>query len=945
MSNTIESLELEIVSNSDSAAKGIDALAESLGKLKNATKNSGLKGLATDMGKLNDATNKMKQTNNKASKSFTDLFHVIKSGAQSIKKVTKILWSAIEKSMDYTENMNLFAVAISSSVDPKETTEKTTEAMKQAVTEAIGYAEQVSDAMGIDTSEWIRAQGVFQTLATGFGVAGDRATVMSTNLTQLGYDLASFYNMDVETAMLKLKSGLAGELEPLRDIGYDLSQAKLEATALELGITKSVSAMTQAEKAQLRYHAILTQVSTAHGDMARTIQDPANQMRIFKAEINKTAREIGNAFIPVLQAVLPTAIAVTKVIGELAKIIASLGGYEAEDPTERIMENTGTTQENLEGAQEEAKKLKNYMLGFDELNVINSDTGSALEDASGWVDFDLQTYEFLPEGMKNDINDIVDKMKEWLGITDEIDSWAELFDTRLGGILKTVGAIGIAFLTWKVVAGVVDVVTSISTTISKISNLFGKGKSSGDKSGDVATASSKISETTTKLKGLVQNLALGIVVIAEVIAAAALIVGGIWLLGVMLEQVGIAWQPVIDNGVNVLAALGLGTAVLALVGVGTALLGSVGTTLIVNLALGIAMLALVGVASALFIAEIIVVGLLLDEVGKAWQPVIDNGETITNAILIGTGLLIGIGVVAALLGVASVATAGLLPVAIGLGTIMLILLTEAFVGFTDNLVTVANQLSEYLHPALDKASAILPDVTKNMSDFTVFMGDFAGEVVKFSISGAISGISSTIGTIIGFFTGDPIESMTKEVESQNNQFDKLIAQLEKAIPKINKAINLTRQYNTAMSNYGNISGGNGGTLSSFFSGIGDAIGSLFRGSSATNSAVSVSIPAYASGGFPEQGQMFIAREAGAEMVGNIGRRTAVANNDQIVASISGGVAEANEEQNGLLREQNALLRAILEKDSGVYLDGKNLANSVEKYQRERGRVLITGGVI
>ena len=76
------------------------------------------------------------------------------------------------------------------------------------------------------------------------------------------------------------------------------------------------------------------------------------------------------------------------------------------------------------------------------------------------------------------------------------------------------------------------------------------------------------------------------------------------------------------------------------------------------------------------------------------------------------------------------------------------------------------------------------------------------------------------------------------------------------------------------------------------------------------------IPLLAEGGFPEQGQMFIAREAGAEMVGNIGRRTAVVNNEQIVASISGGVAEANEEQNALLREQNSLLRALLEKDTG-----------------------------
>jgi hypothetical protein len=107
----------------------------------------------------------------------------------------------------------------------------------------------------------------------------------------------------------------------------------------------------------------------------------------------------------------------------------------------------------------------------------------------------------------------------------------------------------------------------------------------------------------------------------------------------------------------------------------------------------------------------------------------------------------------------------------------------------------------------------------------------------------------------------------------------------------------------------------------------------------------INIPRLADGGFVNEGQLFIAREAGAEMVGNIGRKTAVANNDQIVAGIAGGVAQANEEQNALLREQNSLLRALLEKDSGVYLDGKNLTNSVEKYQRERGRVLIAGGVV
>ena len=108
----------------------------------------------------------------------------------------------------------------------------------------------------------------------------------------------------------------------------------------------------------------------------------------------------------------------------------------------------------------------------------------------------------------------------------------------------------------------------------------------------------------------------------------------------------------------------------------------------------------------------------------------------------------------------------------------------------------------------------------------------------------------------------------------------------------------------------------------------------------------ITMPTYAEGGFPETGQTFIARENGIpEMVGTIGRRTAVANNEQIVESVASGVAEANGEQNALLREQNALLRALLEKDSGVYLDGRSLSDSVDKYKREQGRVLIAGGVI
>ena len=739
-----------------------------------------------------------------------------------------------------------------------------------------------------------------------------------------------------------------------------------------------------------------------------------------------------------LNAVLPYAIALTRVIGSLAKGIASLFGYKEEEKdngSKEMADNTGAVTENIEDAQNELKKLKSYMLGIDELNIINPNTEA--EDPMGWVDFDLYDYDFLEGLVETKVDAIVVKMREWLGITEEIDSWADVFDTKLGRILTSVGLVAAGLALWKVgsliwknldtlsitlgavllidsvmatfqeglswetilggalggaligagigfklggwqgaiggmiigigvslvingitsmisegvdVENVLTTVVGVITTaagIMTVIKLFNATHKNPDKplaeaGENITKVSDGTSSLTSNLKNLATNLAWGIVIIAEVAIAAGLIVGAIWGLGLLLEQVGIAWQPVIDNGATVAIAIGIGTGLLVAIGIATALLGTMGKPLVTNLGLGVAMLALVGIASALFLAEILVVGILLDEIGKAWQPVLDNGETIAKGIGIGTGLLIAIGVVTALLGAASVASAGALPIAIGLGTLMLVLLSEAFVLFTDSLIDVADQLSEDLHPALDDANDILPDLSTNMSNFTTFMGEFAGEVVKYSKSTSISGISSTIGKIVGFFTGDPIENMTKEVESQSDQFDKLIEKLEEAIPKINKAAELTSEYNTAMSNYGSAAGGN--STGGFWSTVKNTVDSIFSRSVATPS-VSVSIPAYATGGFPEQGQMFIAREAGAEMVGNIGRRTAVANNDQIVSGIAGGVAEANEEQNALLREQNSLLRAILEKDSGVYLDGRNLANSVEKYQRERGRVLIAGGVL
>lgn len=255
----------------------------------------------------------------------------------------------INKSNQYVEDLNLF-----------------TASMGEYASAAQEYAERVSEIVGIDPAEWLRNQGVFMTITKGFGVASDRAYTMSRNLTQLGYDISSFFNIPFEEAFQKLQSGIAGELEPLRRLGYDLSVARLQQEAYTLGIEKKVSAMTQAEKAELRYYAIMTQVTTAQGDMARTLNAPANQLRVLQAQVTQCARAIGNIFIPALNAILPYAIAVAKVIRLIANAIASLFGFALPEidysgigaTVGGVADSTQDIGDGLGDATKKAKELK-----------------------------------------------------------------------------------------------------------------------------------------------------------------------------------------------------------------------------------------------------------------------------------------------------------------------------------------------------------------------------------------------------------------------------------------------------------------------------------------------------------------------------------------------------------------------------------------------------------
>lgn len=407
ISKPLEKLRESLSKFTDSDVERLRQLTEALKSMQGLDKLSISPEIARQIREINNALASGSRNSSLGAETLANKVNMLAGIGLAYKAVSKVgraIAGFIDKSNAYIENVNLFNASLGEFAD-----------------EAQEYAEKVGNLMGIDPGAWMRNQGVFQTLATGFGVASDRAYIMSKNLTQLGYDLSSFFNIAVDGeggAMQKLQAGLSGELEPLRRLGFDLSQARLKAVALSLGIDQTFNSMTQAQKAQLRYYAIMTQVTTAQGDMARTLDTPANQLRILKASVEQAARALGNIFIPALNAILPYVIAAANAIRILANAIASLFGFSMPEVDYSGIEGaTGAAEDlgtALGGAGSKAKKTKELLADWDELNIIQSDSDSGGGGGGGgskinpddWK-WDLPEYDFLKGLIGSKVDEIM----------------------------------------------------------------------------------------------------------------------------------------------------------------------------------------------------------------------------------------------------------------------------------------------------------------------------------------------------------------------------------------------------------------------------------------------------------------------------------------------------------------------------------------------------------
>ena len=936
-----------------SIASSLTPLASQLDKVGNAFAK-----LPPQLSKVVTQANRVTAANEKQRKSYLSLSNQMNGFMRnmaklvSLKAIADYLGNAVAKFNDFYEATNLFGVS-----------------MKDLTGEANNFIQKMQTLLGIDPTEAMNNMATIQGLTTSFGLASDKAYILSKNLTQLGYDLSSLKNIPVKEAFTKLQAAISGELEPIRRLGVDISNARLQQELYALGITTSISKLSQADKAILRYIAIMKQTGDAQGDLARTLDSPANQIRILQAQLSELARAVGSVFYPALKSILPPLIAAVELVKEFVQWIAKLMGVKTVDfpdmsKTSASVEDTSDALDNAAASAGKAKKaLKDYTMGFDELNIIDLTKGSRDSGSGSGVtgnilgDVDLSQYDMFKQynsELAEQIDSVKQKIKDMLptigavgaafaawqiskALLDALDkiknftinakvdfSWTSvgllafiadmnefkkylddflkngltfknvagmisefagmmgdaiiaLGNLKLGGALKVVQgvgeiiiaikdiadnglnwnnattairgltniAIGIGALTGHLeVAGWALAIQGFTSIIQEIANNWEAIKN-GDWSGvDKATlvigalevfggiaialgvfsklkavkestesvqsvktvvdATQGISNATSSLSpnltSLAKNLAVGVAIVAEVSAAAILFAGAIVVLGNELKAAGDAWKPVIANAKEVAEAVGLGSVALVAIGAVTAGIGSVGgVPLATNIAIGTAILAEVGATAVLFEAEVWAVGTGLDKIQQAWTPVTKNAPAVKTALVAGTALLVAVGAATAAIGAATVASAGTIPIAIGLGTAVLVECAAAFVALTDSISGVADEMTGKLYPSLNNLNGKLPSIKDGMSRLTGYLKDFANELSSYTKSMGSVTWSSIVNGFQKLFAGNPIANLADDVGKIYDDATTLNEKLSATNPELSKAVRLLTSYSDLMS--------------------------------------------------------------------------------------------------------------------------------------------------
>ena len=787
----------------------------------------------------------------------------------AFKKLGETIFNLTSKTSDYIETLNLFRASMGSAAD-----------------EATKFIKKAEDMLGLDPKVMMDSISQFYNMADSLGIASDRAYLMSQNMTQLAADLSSFANISMEAAQSKLMSGLSGQVKPLREYGIAIDQATLQETAYSLGIQQRVKDMTRAQKTELIYYQIMTQTTKMQGDLGRSLISPANALRILKTEFSKLGRAVGSVFIPIMMKIIPVVRAVTQILTEAAQALARFFGFKLSD-YEADLSSVGNLLNDVGGgigdigdeAEEATAKLNKMLMPFDELNNISSTSSGGgsgvggVGGGGGGLGVDLPYYDMF-ETATNEMTDKINRIKD-----------------AIKAIIPFLAAIGAIIAGWKIS-------NSLTGILGKLLGLTGAEQAA----------------TLQVLMGL-----------TLIITGVTLAVGSI---KKMLQG---------DLSIGNLLA-GLFGGVLAGAGgamVTIALLGSP-----IGMIIGIALILAVAI-TWMFKKEDDIYQKIAEAQGLDY-----DGMTFSDKIQLRMSVMLEV---------------------LGLkegdeGTTWGQQLNDFRTKMKTKISEIVGGIGEHLGTELRKRIVVKGWLDENWDKVLTWLDDTYNSVVnwfKEQIGKLGDWFKEDIfpnlgdGVLTGFLKGLKGMDLWDEICNLFNDF----------VERVKKGLGI-HSPSTVFEGMGqNIMRGlvNGiqslwGTLVGKFNNIknltnfnwslphikiphlywtsqpvGGWVGSILNALNLPASLPKLNIEWYASGGFPDIGQLFIANEAGPELVGNIGGKTAVANQDQITTAIANATYKA-------------ISKALAENNSDnsqpivVNIGNEQLYKGFTRYQNEQSRM-------
>lgn len=942
---------------------------------------------------LNNALNRTNNQLNRIAKyiSINNLMRIY----NWLERIGETLYDLVKVYSEYQENINLATVAYGG--------------LENAAKSLYPFVERISTAFGLNESEVIRAIGLFKQMGNAMQLAQEDSELLSSGLTKMAYDISSLYNISFDRALSALQSALVGQTKPIRSAtGADITENTLRMTLKNLGITKEIRDLSYVEKRLVMVISLTKQLTNAQGDLARTIESPANQLKILQQQLERLRIALGDLINVFVGRILPYingfVMALVEVIKYVTEFVKQLLGIE--DMEYDYSGLTGTSDsvddliDGLEEANETAEELKKNLVGIDELNILEPKEESssfeidptilaafkaALTDWDNKMDeVEMKAYkirdailswfgmkpgengewELIPEGK---LDRFLSKLERLVKAKNDFfeqnpdANWLDFLNAQIGDTIRLILNLGETWLNLKFplpsaiigfmdavkdfqngnyLHGILETIESIGLVLFWIGTIVGNSTFTG-----LGLTIYGISRFIQDLNKYLED---GELSLKEIIGLVAdLLVSGI---GILLLTMSGNLSSIVGS---------LSSAVTWFKDLGAAIVGAIGGNSAASSALTFMLDSVSKIAGAILIA----VGAIETIWGvfewlKDGEPTLDSVYKILQGISL---VILGIGV---LIGNVPLIIAGAVGIIIswlmkwdGENGALYNSIKNVFQTVVDSIKKIIEALKPAVKAIIDLLGKILPvivDILSMAIDLIVPVVDFVVALIEGAVNilasiieglanfigGVVESISQILGGIIDFIVGIFTLDLERAFKGIKNIFVGLV---NAVITIIEAAINVVvAVLNTiiglilgAVKGLVNLIGG---TIEKIGSWLGFDWNLTIKGEiPKIPTAHLTRVQAYENGGYPNKGMFLMNEGTSAEMLGSIGGKTAVVNNEEIASALAQAMSP-------LLGSVVTAVQNVAATDRPIVLniDSREAARATQKGNRKLGYNQIGG---